>query len=141
MMVRMPGPIAAVPGDGDACIHIVHGTTFTLPPLRAKQTVRLKPTSVACGLPVITQPNTKRLEILSAVHRPDDNLSVITVRAIDRSNLLIERSPGPSAEVVIRGMSDDQRRHAWADDGTLLIPIEAATDAWVTLQIKVRYAR
>jgi hypothetical protein len=141
LMVSGPGPIAAIFDDGIACIHIVNGTTFTLPPLASKQTVRLKPTADACGLPVISQPNTTRLEIVSAVHRPDTAQSEVTVRAIGRSNLLIERSPGPAAEVVIRGMGDEQPRRYQADDGTLVIPIETPADARVKLQIAVRHER
>jgi hypothetical protein len=141
LMVSLPGPVGAVLGNGYACIHVVAGTTFTLPELAPRQTLRLEPTSEGRDLPVITQPNSKRLEILSAVNRLGSGETEVTVRAAGQSNLLIGNPPASRAEVIIYGLGDGWPHQLQAEDDTLVIPIHAPADATVTLRITVRYVR
>lgn len=138
LMVRVPGPIRAVTSDELACVHIVGGDTSTLPPLPSGCILRLRPSADGGGLPVITQPNTMRLEIVSAVHERETGETRVTVRAIARSNLILDNlPPGQRVEVLLSGMGDQVWQREATDEGRLVLPIGVPADAFTTLHLTV----
>lgn len=135
LMVRLPGPVSAVMGGEEACIHLVDGTTFTLPELRPGQLLRFRPAKMA-NLPVITQPNNRYLEIMSAVHTPASSVTTVTARARGRSNLVIEQSPWIRAAVKVEGLDESQPRQIMPDDGRLVIPLHAPAEAFLKIVVR-----
>jgi hypothetical protein len=139
-MVQTPGPVATVLGDdGVGQIHIVDGRTFTLPPIPAQSAVRLRPLQQDLGFPRITQPNHKRLEIVSAVYRPDRDEAAVTLRAVARSSLVLRGlRPGGWYENVFDGVLENEWRQQATKDGTMTVVVNAPAVNLVQVSLTVR---
>ena len=140
LMVRLRSPARTVAAGDERCIHIVGGDTVTLPPLSPGAVARLRPVADE-GSPIVTQPNSKRLEILSAMYRPAAGEIAVAVRAIARSNLVIRNLPAERwFEVVVSGARDERWRRCSSGEGTLALALNAPDDAVIPLTLTVRPA-
>ncbi|HEX5502532.1 MAG TPA: hypothetical protein VFW96_07900 [Thermomicrobiales bacterium] len=147
LMVRLPGPVGAVLAGDDACAHLVPladedgGVACTLPPLAPGAEVRLRTVAEQPDFPVISQPNSKTLEIVAALYRPARGELAVTARAIARSALAVERlAPGRWYDVALAGPGVAPARLRAGADGRLVISLEAPREMVVTLELIVREA-
>jgi hypothetical protein len=147
LMVRHPGLVSAVLAGDDVCVHVVPladedgGVACTLPPLAPGAAVRLRTVAEQHDTPVIAQPNSKTLEIISALYHPSRGELAVTARAVAHNALVVERLvPGQWYAVTLAGPGSAPERAQATAAGLLAIPLEAPRETVVTLEITVREA-